>query len=108
MSFQTWLQELTARSRLEWEARLQAYVKQVERVKIAVEDWSTEDLSALKQRGWIVGFSAAAPLWRIYAQIPKDVWDGVEEEMPVLDGQVRSLQRFGAILDLEQHRCRWK
>jgi hypothetical protein len=110
LTYEEWLRRLRCRSPLEWDAILQAHIKPVDWVKFAVEDWSPDDLALLKKIGWFVGFSAAAPLWRIYARAPREVWDSTDEdlEMLVLDGQIRSLQRFGAILDLEKHRLQWR
>ena len=103
--FDLWLRTLRMIPRLEWDTRLARYIVQVPAVKVAIEDWSPGDLNILRERAWFVGWSAHAPLWRIYAKIPVDAYEG---DLPVFDGQPRRLERFGAIYDPRQHKLSWK
>ena len=100
-----WLRALRLIPRLEWDRRLARYVIQVPSVKVAIEDWSPSDLNILRERAWFVGWSAHAPLWRIYANIPVKAYEG---DLPAFDGQLRRLERFGAIYDPQQHKLSWK
>jgi len=95
-----WLRRMRAVPRLEWDRRLARHTEDILRVKIALEGWSPDDLNTLCERGWFVGFSAHAPLWRIYGLISQEEYDG---ELPVFDGKMRSLDRFGAIYDSKKH-----
>lgn len=101
MDLAPWLRQLRIRPRLEWLRRLKGHIRPVEWIKVALEDYSLNDLVALGHRGWFVGRSANAPLWRIYAIIPQEFYE--DEDLPLLDGEMRSLNRFGAIYDPERH-----
>jgi hypothetical protein len=92
-----WLRRLRAVPRLEWDKRLARHTDEIPRIKVALEGWSPSDLGIFCNQGWFVGFSAHAPLWRIYGLIPQEDYNG---ELPVFDGQVRELGRFGAIYKL--------
>lgn len=95
-----WRRRLRAIPRLEWMRRLRAHVHQGALIKVALEDYSVADIVTLGHRGWFVGRSAQAPLWRIYGIIPRVEY---EDELPLLDGEMRTLDRFGAIYDPERH-----
>lgn len=103
-SLQTWMTTLRTTSRLELERLLKGRVEPVEYVKVKVEDWSEADLSSAQSRGWLVGFSAEKPLWRIYLLVPANVWHGDEDFW--FDGQAQSLDRFGQVASLSGIRCR--
>jgi hypothetical protein len=103
-SLQTWLTLLRTFPRLELERMLKGKVEPVEYVKVKVEDWSEADLSSAQSRGWLVGFSAEKPLWRIYLLIPANEWHGDEDFW--FDGQAQSVSRFGRVANLTEIRCR--
>lgn len=101
MDLKTWMRRLRAIPRLEWLRRLRAHIQPQQWVKVALEDYSVADVVTLGHRGWFVGRSAYAPFWRCYAIIPEEVYEG---EMPLLDGTMRTMDRFGAIYDPLQHK----
>ena len=107
ISFDQWKAALRQRAPLEWRRLLQPYLEQEPEVKIAIEDYSLEDLNLLKKRAWFVGLSMYAPLWRLYALVPARLWE-TTNEFPRFDGQVRSVTQFGAIYDPEVHRLTWR
>lgn len=107
MTHEAWKAGLRRRSALTWRQMLSAHLEHEPEVKLAIEDYSLEDLSLLKERAWFVGLSMHAPLWRLYALVPARLWESTTE-FPRFDGQVRSLTRFGAIYDPEVHRLTWR
>jgi hypothetical protein len=103
-SLQTWMSTLRTISRMALEHLLKGRVEPVEYVKVKVEDWSEADLASAQSRGWLAGFSADKPLWRIYCLIPANEWHGDEDFW--FDGQAQSLDRFGQVANLSGIRCR--
>ena len=101
-TYNNWVSEIRARMPLEWRKLLKAYLALGREIKIAIEDYSLDDLNILRDHGWYIGRSLHAPLWRVYALIPE------EAEFPLFDGQVRSLDRFGAIYNPHHHRLDWR
>lgn len=97
-----WLRELRITSRLAWLKRLGQRIQQPAVVKVAVENYSLADVTTLGRRGWLVGRSAHAPLCRLYARIPAEVYE--YGELPALDGMLRSLSRYGALFDPSRHK----
>lgn len=102
MELKQWLRGLRIRPRLEWLRLMKRCLPDQAYVKVAIEDYSTADLATLGKRGWYVGRSAHAPLWRIYAIIPEPLYER-SNELPVFDGTMRSMDRFGAIYDPDRH-----
>lgn len=100
-----WLRELRLTPPYRWHQLLKRHVEQVPSVKIALEDYSLGDLNELVKRGWYMGRSAHAPLYRIYGLIPEVRFEKV---LPVFDGQMRTLDRFGTIYDPRCHKLEWK
>jgi len=102
-----WKAALRQRSPLEWRRLLRPYLQQEPEVKLAIEDYSLEDLNLLRERAWFVGLSMHCPVWRLYALVPARLWESATE-CPRFDGQVRSVTRFGAIYDPAVHRPTWR
>ena len=102
-----WLAELRRRQPLEWRRLLKNWLVQEPMVKVAIEDYSLDDLNTLRDQSWYVGRSLHAPLWRVYALIPARLLESVIE-CPRLDGQMRSINRFGQIYNPEVHVLTWR
>jgi len=100
-----WLAELRRRQPLEWRKLLKTWLAQEPMVKVAIEDYSLDDLNVLRDQGWYIGRSLHVPLWRVYALVPARLW---ESERPIFDGQVRPVTRFGAIYNPEVHQLTWR
>jgi len=104
MVLKAWMRELCLTPRLEWLRRLKVHIQESHWIKVALEDYSIADVHELGNRGWFVGRSAHAPLWRIYALIPAALYE--RGELPYLDGMMRGVDRFGAIYDPARHELR--
>jgi len=102
-----WRAELRDRGMLDWRRLLAPYLVEEDMVKLAIEDYSLDDLNILRDRAWYAGRSLRSPLWRVYALVPARLWE-TSSEFPHFDGQVRSLDRFGAIYDPSRHELVWK
>lgn len=100
--FSEWTRALALIPLLEWRKRLRAHIRHEAEIKLAIEDYSVDDVVTLRDNGWFVGRNAHAPLWRLYAVIPMEVYEG--REFPHFDGMMRSINRFGAIYDPRRHR----
>lgn len=99
-----WRRALRLTSRLEWHKRLGRHIQVPPSVKIAIEDFSLQDIEVLRDLGWYIGRSAHAPLWRVYALVPVTVYQGPSADFPHFEGRVRTLKRFGRIFDPEKHK----
>jgi len=102
-----WYDALRLPRTMAWRALLAQYLPEEDMVKLAIEDYSLDDLDILRDRAWYVGRSLHAPLWRVYALVPARIWEETGA-MPAFDGRVRSLSRFGTIYDSSRHQLTWK
>lgn len=106
-SFEDWCTRLRQHDMLTWRELLARVLSQEPMVKLAIEDYSLDDLNLLRDRAWYVGRNLQAPLWRVYALVPARLWE-TSSEFPRFEGQVRQLSRFGAIYDPRVHQLKWK
>lgn len=107
MTREVWLAELRGRPALDWRRLLKGRLEAVPMVRLAIEDYSLDDLTILRDRGWYIGRSLHSVLWRVYALAPAAMWES-DTEFPRFDGQIRSLDRFGAIYDPRRHVVSWR
>jgi len=106
-TWDTWSSWLRQHGLLVWRELLADRLVKEPMIRLAIEDYSLDDLVILRDHAWFVGRSLHAPLWRVYALVPARLWESTTE-FPTFDGQVRSLNRFGAIYDPYTHKLMWK